>query len=836
MIPWDQLNPEQAEAVRAVDERLLVLAPVGTGKTNVLALRTAWAMEQGRDPRQILCLSFTNKAAREMSVRLAQMLGDSRARQVASKTFHGLCASILREEAQELGLDGDFLIYDEEDCRTLWGQVLENSGFPMPQLQRERNELEFFYYQVGQQARLSKWEKVSKPIEVVFRETRERHPRVFLPARAEMQFRAQLGAYMHALRESHALDFADLIDGVNRLFEENAGALRRWQLRFSWIQVDEVQDTNYGEYRVISLLAEQHRNLSFFGDIDQTIYEWRGSDPYAILDEFQRDYAPVREIHLVQNYRSTETILRACERVVRGLRGSVTKRIVAHSGERGEPLEFFEADELEEEAGWIAQRIRALREKHGLEYRDFAVLTRTNFRARDLSQAFTAEALPHIQVDEFKFFQRMEVKDAMAALRLIDNPHDGQSLDRYLARPPKGIGAATMRALRGPVRETGLKLGDLLRPETYRHGDPFAPLLKADASRQLVVFDLETTGTDRTRHEIVEIAARRLGTEERFHRLVRPECGVGDSVSVHGLTEDELMRGGVPAQQAIEEFRVFAGEAVLSGHNVAAFDVPFLDVVSERLGLPGWRESEVFDTLDLVRRFYKLPRYRLDKLAEHFQFKSKPSHRAMDDVETTCELLAVLLDNLRRKETERRAALKKYGDRLEPLAAKMEHWRARAQLERPHELLGRVLEESGLGQYYEDKDEASRVENLKRLVRLMEVFDNSVWTPREALRQAVQLSSLGQDTDQYDAGEDRVALLTVHQAKGLEFDTVFVAHACEDEFPSARSVAEGRLDEEHRLFYVAVSRAKRRLLCTWSRRRESGRPASPSRYLVYLRE
>ncbi len=179
---WAKLNEEQAEAVRAVGERVLVLAPVGTGKTNVLALRAAFAVEQGRDPREILCLSFTNKAAREMSGRLMQVLGEVRARRVQSRTFHGLCASILREEAPALGLDGDFLIYDEEDGRSIWGQTLEAAGVTLPHGGRERNEIEFFYFQAGQKARLSKWDDARpRPPEEVFEEEKSAKARLALP-------------------------------------------------------------------------------------------------------------------------------------------------------------------------------------------------------------------------------------------------------------------------------------------------------------------------------------------------------------------------------------------------------------------------------------------------------------------------------------------------------------------------------------------------------------------------------------------------------------------------------------------------------------------------------
>lgn len=838
MIPWAQLNREQAEVVRAVDERLLVLAPVGTGKTNVLALRAAHAIERGWDARELLCLSFTNKAALEMTARLTQVLAPAQARQVVSRTFHGLCASILREEAATLGLDGDFLIYDEEDCRSLWGQVLAQAGVDLPPGGQERNELEFFYFDAGQRARLTKWDdRPPRRPEQVFEDCARQRSRLVLPRGASAsEFHKHLRAYMHALRENHALDFADLIDGVNRLFSENAGALARWRNRFRWIQVDEVQDTNLGEYRVIALLAAGSERLTLFGDIDQAIYEWRGSDPDSVLERFRQEFAPVHEIHLQRNYRSTQAILSACERLIRALPGAHTRRIQAEAAETGEPVEFFEAENLEEEAEWIARRVEDLRRQHALAYRQCAVLTRTNFTARDLSRQFSALRLPHVQVDEFKFFQRMEVKDAMAHLRLVLNPADGQALDRFLVRPAKGIGETTLEQLRGPAKALGLRLGDLLNLRTHETGDPFAPLLQAAAHGNLVVFDLETTGTDRVRDEIVEIAAQRFGSQDTFQTLVQPRRPVGASVAVHHLTDEMLAREGRPFEEALEAFAQFAGGAVLAGHNAATFDLPFLALAAERAGSHRWSGCELFDTLDLSRRFYRLPRYRLDSLAQHFGFAAAPTHRALADVQTTCELLGVLLRNLQEKEQERRDMVAKYAARFQPLAGHLARWRERAQVERPHELLLRVLDESGLAAYYEEKkNEPQRVENLKRLARLMEYADDPSLSPWEALRQSLQLAALGQDSDQLVMGEDRVALLTAHQAKGLEFEAVFIAQACEDEFPSFQSRRDGRLAEEHRLFYVAATRARRWLQVSWSRWRARGRKGQPSRYLAYLR-
>jgi len=356
-----------------------------------------------------------------------------------------------------------------------------------------RERLGFFLSNALQEIRLAAFGSLTggghagRGQEDLFQDIRDKNAPPGLRVPSTFRFAALHAEYVHALRESHALDFADLVIGVNRLWQEAGPSLRRWQERFQWIQVDEVQDTNVSEYRILRALASSHRRLSFFGDVDQTIYEWRGSAPGEILASYRKEFAPVREILLTQNYRSTRAILRACSSVVHALEGAVTEEIIPRSLEEGAPVVLKACATLKEEAEWIAATLKDLRNSDKIRYSDCAVLVRTNFNARDLSEQFQRLKVPHLPVENVKFFERMEVKDAMAHLRLLLNLNDVQSILRFLERPSKGVGPATLKELRGAPRDAGLNLGDLLRTTTYEWGEPYAPLLDAWAKGSLVV-------------------------------------------------------------------------------------------------------------------------------------------------------------------------------------------------------------------------------------------------------------------------------------------------------------------------------------------------------------
>jgi DNA helicase II / ATP-dependent DNA helicase PcrA len=829
----NSLNPEQHRAVDLYERPILVMAPVGTGKTNVVALRAANAIGHGIPARRMLCLSFTNKAAREMRTRLVTLLGKD-ASEITAATFHGLCASILRMDSGRIGLDSDFLIYDEDDC---W-QLME-SLWRVRNISVAREDIDRFnslLFQAAAKYRLSFYDEGArlKPEDVFNKLLADSYFKA-LDKRQNFQFAAIVRDFVASLRENHAVDFADLIVGVNLLFERHAAVLERWRNRYEWIQVDEVQDTNRSEYAILAAMARPHRQFSFFGDIDQTIYEWRGSAPAEILQEYLRDFAPVETIPFVRNYRSTRMILGACEGFIRRCPNAVTKRIQPQVAERGEPVYYFEAATPAQEAEWIAGEIQRLRHGDSLSYRDFAVLTRTNFTARDISEQFTRLNLPHLKVDEYKFFARAEIKAILAHLRLLVNPHDGSSLARFLQTPPKGIGPATLDELRGEPRKAGLRCGDLLSLPVLDAGDPFAALQDSLARGEVVVFDVESTGLDTASDEVIEMFAAKCdgsGVLEQFHRYLRPSRAVGESQAVHGFSDEFLAANGGDPAEVFREFQEFRGAAVLAGHNIMGFDLDLLRSQAFRLGVEFPEPPAAYDTLDLVRRYLRLSRYSLESIAHDLNFKARPTHKASDDVLATVELLLYLLPSIREGEQTRRAAIAKHAKRFLPVARMLEKWRGRMTEDRPPDLLLRILDESGLDEHYRGQEDGDRrLGHLGELHRLFEVHDNALLRPADSLMALLNLASLGSDIDRQAGDADCVLLLTVHQAKGLEFDTVFIAGATDDEFPSRRSKREGRMEEEQRLFYVAMSRARRHLYISWPSINGWRKPQQSTRYL-----
>lgn len=829
---FHDLNEKQKEVVQQIKGSLLVMAPVGTGKTKVITHRAAYAIRMGITPSKILCLSFTNRASREIKDRVSSFLGNT-AREISVRTFHSLCAYLIRCEASRIGIDADFTIYDEEDAKHVLGQIWREQNIKV--FRRDYERFENLLFNFIEDVKLAPYNGISpKSLNEIFQNLLWSTHLYETSKNQNFNPETIFNKYNKQLSDNHALDFADLIVHVHELFNENPNVLSKWQNTYEWIQVDEVQDTNCSEYLIISQLAKEHKNLAFFGDIDQTIYEWRGSVPYRILERFKSEFAPVKEITFNKNYRSTRTILQACQAVISRYQKAVTKKIEPEAREIGEKLIVQSARTLEEEARWIASQIKDARKNLGLSYRDIAVLTRTNLLGATISNVFERAGIPHFLVEQFKFFRRAEIKDAVAYIRILLNRYDANSLMRVLARPPKGIGQATIEKIREIPRNVGLKLVDFADSQTLQFGDPFGLLLEKFFENKVVVFDVETTGLDVHKDEIIEIAALKIGKKgiiARFHEYVKNSRPVGDSYKVHGISDDYLALKGKDPAGVFRAFLKFIEGCVLVGHNVY-YDVSILKSKLRRVGFSEAVTGHCYDTLEMARRFYNLPKYNLKSICKELTIGKIPTHRAADDVEATAELLNILIPHIENKKTDREKLIGEFGGHFQKLANILEQWRVAIEDTRPKILLEKILKESGLSDYWAKQENGEkRVKNLKELVALFDRFDDEALPVAEALQNILTMVSLGHEADRYLQYDDRVLILTVHQAKGLEFDTVFVAGATDNEFPSWKSQREGREDEEHRLFYVAMTRAKKRLFLSYFKINNFLRPQVCSRYI-----
>ena len=786
----NELNSEQNEIASHIEGAILVLAPVGTGKTRVLAERVLCAINRGISPQRILCLTFTNRAAKEMSERLSRYCPEQ-LKHLTIKTFHGLCASILRVEARQFGLPADFVIYDDADCIELVKEVFEKSN--------DRDARDLLY-------KLAKCKLQARDRDLSLNNLVEN-----LYAPLGNNYAQRAAHYQSILQKRHALDFADLVFYVRVMLEHELEIGQRWADKFDFVQVDEVQDTHFSEYGIVKHLAASSGNLAMIGDLDQTIYEWRGSEPDRVIQQFNHDFNPTK-YSLACNYRATKTLLNAASGFADSFEHRQTKITPAPESEVGELIQVHLANSERAEAEWIGKQIQLLADNQtDFVYSRVAVLARNHKRTEVVSRTLERMGIPCVTVEKFQFFIRQEVKDALAYLRLILNPFDAGAMRRMLLRPSRAIGDATIKNVIESGKDCGLSLTDMISSRTFTDGDPFSELLKAYSSGVITVFDVETTGFSVSQDEVVEIAAICLVAgkpQAEFHAYIANTVSVGDSERIHGHSDRFLAENGRPAKDVFGEFFEFVGDSMLIGHNVG-FDIKMVTAQSQKVGITA-PKLQWEDTLELANRFIESERYSLEILAEQLNLAHLPSHKAMDDVRTTIDLLALLIPLVDRRADYRQALVYRYGDEFEKLAEQMKRWRDASQSLRPSDLLDKLLVESGLYSYYQAEEK--RLANLRHLVRIFQERDDRALHPDTSLRSILEFTALAKNLDQVSQDDNQVPIITVHQSKGLEFDSVFIAGATEDEFPGYYSVRNNnKLEEERRLFYVAMTRAKQRL-------------------------
>ncbi|NLM38563.1 MAG: UvrD-helicase domain-containing protein [Firmicutes bacterium] len=792
----------QRKFIECVDRSILLHACVGTGKTFALANRAAEAIRRGILAERILCVTFTNRAAEEMRQRI-ELYCPADSHKVVTRTFHSLCAWIIRQGAVKLGIPQDFCIIDEDDAQDIIDDL------KLPKLVHLSASTIYYVLEA-----YKLYGRVVPPEEG--------------PALQRSTVERLYALYHRELAAYKALDFSDLILLTHRAFKPNGPLADEWSTRFDLVQVDEMQDTTLMEYEVVAHLARKAQNLVLAGDFDQTIYEWRGSVPETVIDRFRQDFPRQEYMTFVENHRATETLVRAAGSVVSAL--SKTAPRPAKAATKGDPIMIHSAPDERSEAGWIAQEIKRLR-RRGVPYKDIGVLCRSNKRARAVSGVLEAEQVPHITVEAYEFFRRQEVKDCMARLRFLLNSEDRVSARRILQRPASGVGDATMKRIED-AGKSGLRLTDLFSLSALDYGDPFELVLNAVQHSTLIVFDCETTGIDPLEDDIIELAAYKIhkgALVDTFHRYLKPRKPVGRSVYVHGITDAFLTENGEKPRDVLRDFVDFIGGGILVGHNVV-FDIRMLESACSRNEIAFVRDNYA-DTLSLARRFMETNSYKLGDLAERLSLSHRPTHRAIDDVATTWELLKYLVPRIERGAAERRRTVQAAAHVFRPLAEQIDRWRSLMTELRPYQLLDLILEESGLFDYY--RREENRLRNIDELRNTAREIDDRKLPPLQALEAFVSFAALVRNIDRIDR-QDRVAVITIHQAKGLEFDVVFMPGLVHYEFPNYGAMREGRIDEETRIFYVGLTRAKQKLYMSWHATASPQKRREPSQFLRLL--
>lgn len=434
------LNKEQLDAVQTINGPMLILAGAGSGKTKVLTCRIAHLLQQGVRPYRILAITFTNKAAAEMRERVDRMAGAA-ARDVWLFTFHAFCARLLRYELENLsGYANNFAIYDTSDSKNLIKQVLKEMNldekrFPLPAI-------------------ISHISNAKNALLLPDAYARE------ASGYYEQQVAKIYDAYQKKLQANNAVDFDDLLLLALRLLQENPAVREKYQRKFDYLMVDEYQDTNHAQYLLTKLLAAGHRNICVVGDADQSIYGWRGADIQNILD-FEKDYPDAKLVKLEQNYRSTQVILDAANAVIDNNSGRKPKNLWTANG-NGSEIIYYQANDERDEARYVIENMQKLQLNEGAKLGDMAVLYRTNAQSRVFEEMLIKSGIAYTMVGGTKFYERKEIKDALAYLRLIFNPSDSLSLLRIINVPRRGIGDATMARLQEYANASGQSLFEVV--------------------------------------------------------------------------------------------------------------------------------------------------------------------------------------------------------------------------------------------------------------------------------------------------------------------------------------------------------------------------------------
>lgn len=854
-------NKKQQQVINELNQNILLSAGAGTGKTNVLSYRVANILNKNHaNADEILCLTFTNKACRELKNRITSQLDFETANKITIRTIHGFAYQVITTTAKKAQIIfKEFVIFDDEDQKTLIRQTIAN--FPkaraldiqyivncIEQLKQER-ALKHIYTEDIEADYTTIYHQHLK-----FNKTFNQQQNDNLTKFFQFDGLNIIINYELALQQMHGLDYKDLIANAYRLFQDE-NICSSWRKRYKYIMIDEMQDTSSFEYTMLEKLFPAN-NIMLCGDEFQTIYEWRGSNPQKILTAFTEKYNPLI-INFNENYRSTKLLLEMAYNTLINLfcketiLHSYAKNLLSKSSELGHKIELKQANSLANEAQWIFQNIVNLLPLIKTPTQ-IAILVRQNnylqnltlhlnYLANIYNQKNQEAPIHFIQIDNIRFFKRQEIKDVLSIMKYLINPNDYLSLQRILINLIPNIGIRTIKQISSTeYLQNGLRLSDFINANFQNPNyEPFSDLISAYLSKDIIVFDIEGTGTDIFADNIIQLSAIKIRKGKKiaeFNRYLKSDKPVGDSEKVHHISDEYLQTHGENPKLVLQEFCQFIQDAIITGHNIRGYDMDILNQNLLKHNLKPVDFSNInFDTLDLVRRFYpNLPNHKLEFLSNHFQFETKSNHNSLDDVFATWELLHKLLEDKIIPTAKKRSELinkqKNKFIHVTQIFQKLHNiLNDNLLLEN---LIAQIVEEFNLVNIYKanaTQDGAVRLENIRNLFRLAKAELNS-HRGTNGIKELLQYASLSNtDLDALTSSHPKIPIITIHQAKGLEFDYEFLAGMNDDIFPSYFSTRNGSItEEEKRLFYVAITRAKKALFLS-----SSGRP---SRLLNYIPE
>ena len=591
-----RLNPRQKEAVMHSEGPLLILAGAGSGKTRVITMRTAHLIEKGVKPSSILAVTFTNKAAREMKERVSAMIKGTKGAPVIS-TFHSLCLKILRREIEPLGYRKNFTIYDTSEQVSLMRNIL--------------SEVKFY-------------DKSFKPEALLERISRTKNDFTSPEAADEddpVEAASELlyPKYREALKTMNALDFDDLLLLTLQLFRENPAVLEKYREQYRYIMVDEYQDTNRVQYDLIKLLAGERRNLCVVGDDDQSIYGWRGADLGNILN-FEKDFPGTMTVRLEQNYRSFDNILKAANGVIKNNKKRMEKSLWTDRGD-GPKVNIFKAADTEDEAEWVAGRIAMLKETRNVAYEKIAVIYRANIFSKNFEEALRMQRIPYTVVGGTSYFERKEIMDLTAWLKIIVNPSDGMSLMRAVNSPKRGLGPSALGKL-GEFAQSGVidlveALGraneaEGLKPAAAASAEDMYRIIRDYRERFLTGRKMDKTLTDLIEEiDYKDYIIKLYKTPEAaFRRIENLDSFVGSINHYESVDRDPSLQGFLETMALTDlienkEEKTASGVTLISFHSSKGLEFPVVFIAgTEEEILPHKKSINADGGIEEERRLF----------------------------------------------------------------------------------------------------------------------------------------------------------------------------------------------------------------------------------------
>lgn len=536
----NDLNEAQRAAVEYIDGPSLVIAGAGSGKTRVLTYKIAYLLSQGMKPWSIMALTFTNKAAREMKERIGKLVGNDLAQHLYMGTFHSIFSRILRAEAEHIGFNNNFTIYDESDSRSLIKAIVKEMGL---------DDKKYKPAAVHAKISMAKNNLMSAAAYESDAAIFEQNKRAQMPEVGKI-----FVAYVQRCKQANAMDFDDLLTLTYQLFREHEDIRHKYAARFDYVLVDEYQDTNHVQMSIVMQLCQEKQRVCAVGDDSQSIYSFRGANIDNILN-YQRQFQGTRLFKLEQNYRSTQTIVEAANSLIKHNRNQIPKDVFSENA-KGEKIQYKPAYSDKEEAAIVAKDVKRIRREDGCQYSDFAILYRTNAQSRSFEEEFRKQGIPYRIYGGLSFYQRKEIKDIIAYFRLVANPDDEEAIKRIINYPARGIGATTVLKIADCAHQNQVSFWEVIgAPERYGLAVTKGTMNKLETFRLLISSFIERAQTT----DVYELGD-----------AIIKESGISQDI-MSGKDADDLAR-----QENLEEFLSGMSAFVEERREESRFDELFL--------------------------------------------------------------------------------------------------------------------------------------------------------------------------------------------------------------------------------------------------------------------